>query len=94
LTRFIELLWLFENFIGDGGTMFGFGGTELLIIIGVIVFLVFGVGRLPQIGEGLGKGIKNFKKGLKSDEIDITPDSEDAQLSDDKKRVNSDSSKE
>lgn len=39
------------------------GAPELLIIL-VIVLLVFGAGRLPEIGSALGKGIRDFKKGL------------------------------
>lgn len=39
----------------------GIGVTELIIIL-VIVLLVFGAGKLPEIGSGLGKAIKNFKK--------------------------------
>ena len=41
--------------------MFGLGATELMIVL-VIVIVVFGASRLPKIGEGLGKGITNFKK--------------------------------
>ncbi len=49
---------------------------EGLIVIFVIV-LVMGATRLPQIGDGLGRAIRNFKKGLKGDnEIDITPPKE------------------
>ena len=49
----------------------GLGMPELLIIL-VIVLIIFGATKLPQIGEGLGKGIRNFKKGVKnSEEIDI-----------------------
>jgi sec-independent protein translocase protein TatA len=48
----------------------GIGMPELLIIL-VIVMIVFGANKLPQIGEGLGKGIRNFKKGFKvKDETD------------------------
>ena len=50
--------------------MFGLGGTEL-IIIAVIILLIFGAKRLPQIGEGLGKTVKevkSIKKELKSDQ--------------------------
>ena len=43
--------------------MFGLGTPELLVIFG-IAFLVFGGKKLPEIGAGLGKGIKSFKKGL------------------------------
>lgn len=55
--------------------MFGLGIWELLIILFVIV-LVFGVGKLPELGTALGEGIKNFKKGYKeSKTIDVTEDS-------------------
>jgi sec-independent protein translocase protein TatA len=53
--------------------MFGLGVTELLIIL-VIVVVIFGATRLPQIGQGLGEGIKNFRGALKAPpEIDVTP---------------------
>jgi sec-independent protein translocase protein TatA len=56
-----------------GGTMFGLGMPELLVIL-VIILVIFGAGKLPQIGAGLGKGIKNFKKATKEpDSIDVTP---------------------
>ena len=48
-------------------------GTGELIIVLVIVVLVFGVGKIPQLGEAIGKGIKNFKKATESDAIDVTP---------------------
>ncbi len=44
-----------------------FGPTELIIIL-LIVILLFGVGRLGRIGGELGKGIRSFREGLKSDE--------------------------
>jgi sec-independent protein translocase protein TatA len=57
----------------QGKTMFGLGVWELLLIL-LIVLVVFGAGRLPQIGAGIGKGIRNFKKSIKGeDEIDISP---------------------
>ena len=45
--------------------MFGLGTQELIIIL-AIVFLIFGAKKLPEIGSGLGKAIKNFKGGVKS----------------------------
>src|SRR3989442_1058303 len=44
-----------------GTLVFGFGGWELLLIL-IIVLIVFGAGKLPQLGEGLGKAIKGVKK--------------------------------
>ena len=56
--------------------MFGLGPMELAIILAIVVIL-FGARRLPEIGSGVGKAIKNFKAGVSGDdEIDGTPDSE------------------
>ena len=41
----------------------GIGVTEILIIL-VVIMLIFGVGKLPEVGEGLGKGIRLFKNSL------------------------------
>ncbi len=43
------------------------GATEILLII-LVALLLFGAGRIADIGRGLGEGIRNFKKGLKDDE--------------------------
>jgi sec-independent protein translocase protein TatA len=43
------------------------GFSEILVIL-VVALLLFGAGRIADIGKGLGEGIKNFKKGLKDDE--------------------------
>jgi len=54
--------------------MFGsFGWMELMLIL-IIVLIIFGAGKLPQLGEGLGKAIKGFKKSVhEADAIDVTP---------------------
>ncbi len=62
--------------------MFGLGIGELVVIL-VIVLIVFGVGRLPEIGDGLGRGIRSFRKAMKTpDEIDITPKKEEGEAQD------------
>jgi sec-independent protein translocase protein TatA len=47
--------------------MFGLGTPELLIVL-VLVLIIFGAGKLPQLGGALGRGIKNFKAGAGDDE--------------------------
>ncbi len=55
--------------------MFGLGMPELLVIL-VIILIIFGAGKLPDIGSALGKGIKNFKKATReSDETDKASES-------------------
>ncbi len=49
--------------------MFGLGVPELLVIL-LIVLVIFGAGRLPELGSGLGKAIRGFKKSL-SDEDEV-----------------------
>lgn len=52
---------------------FGMGFGELVLIL-VIVLVVFGATKLPQLGDGLGRAIKNFKRSLGTlNEIDVTP---------------------
>jgi sec-independent protein translocase protein TatA len=57
--------------------MFGsFGWMELLLIL-IIVLIIFGAGKIPQLGEGLGKAIKGFKKSVnEADAVDVTPTEE------------------
>ena len=62
----------------------GFPGIAELLVILVIVVVIFGARRLPEIGSGLGKSIKNFRSGLSGkDEIDVTP--KEDEMSDGKK---------
>jgi len=44
-----------------------------LIIILVIALIIFGVGKLPQIGGNLGKAVRNFKSATEREKIDVTP---------------------
>jgi len=60
------------------GFIGGLGMGELVIIL-VIVLIIFGVGKLPEIGSGLGKGIKSFRGAMDDDDdgddaIDVTPE--------------------
>ena len=56
--------------------MFGFGVPELLII-GAILMLVFGVGKLPELGNSMGKAINNFRKAADGkDVVEINPKTE------------------
>ena len=47
----------------------GLGMPELIIIL-VIILIIFGAGKLPEIGAGLGKGIQNFRKSSKESKIE------------------------
>lgn len=47
--------------------MFGIGMPELIIIL-VIILIIFGAGKLPEIGGGMGKAISSFKKGVRDED--------------------------
>jgi len=58
--------------------MFGLGFPELVIIM-VIVLLVFGAGKLPEVGGAIGKTIRSFKKATReADEKEVPPSKDDA----------------
>jgi len=52
-------------------------GMPELIIILIIALIIFGAGKLPQIGENMGKAIRNFKNATQREKIDVTPKGSD-----------------
>ena len=50
--------------------MFGTLGFPELLVILVIVIFIFGTNRIPDLGKGLGEGIRNFKKAMKGDDVE------------------------
>ena len=63
--------------------MFGIGTQELLLIL-VVVLLIFGAKKLPEIGGGLGRAIRNFRRASSEpDEIDITAEKKNSANSED-----------
>ena len=53
--------------------MFGLGTTELIIIL-ILVLVIFGAGKLPSVGGALGKGLRNFKDGIKDADEEAEPE--------------------
>jgi sec-independent protein translocase protein TatA len=65
--------------------MFGIGAQELVLIL-IIILILFGVGKLPEIGKGLGRGIKEFRDATKPvDEIDVAAKEKKAEPESEKK---------
>ncbi|MBN1105685.1 MAG: twin-arginine translocase TatA/TatE family subunit [Deltaproteobacteria bacterium] len=58
--------------------MFGIGMPELIVVL-IIILIIFGAGKLPEIGSGIGRGIKNFKQATKEKTDEIASPEEDDQ---------------
>ncbi|HEY0030366.1 MAG TPA: twin-arginine translocase TatA/TatE family subunit [Bacteroidia bacterium] len=56
--------------------IFGLGGTEMIIVL-VIVLLLFGGKKIPELMKGLGKGVKEFKDASKGEENSASPEKKD-----------------
>ena len=56
--------------------IFGLGGQEILFIA-LLVLLLFGGRKIPELMKGLGKGVKSFKDGMNGVENDLNPDNND-----------------
>jgi sec-independent protein translocase protein TatA len=53
--------------LSRSNAIFGLGTSELIIIL-ILVLIIFGAGKLPQVGKSLGQGLRNFKDGMKEGE--------------------------
>lgn len=67
---------------------FGFSGTELLLVL-LIILVLFGGAKLPSLARGLGQSIKEFKKAARDDEPEKTADNKTAPTPEDKSKGSS-----
>jgi len=67
--------------------MFGMGPWELLIVF-LVILLLFGAKRLPDIAQGLGKGIRDFRKAMKDTTEEIKGSIDEPPASNDKEKKN------
>ena len=67
--------------------MFGLGTQELIIILGIALF-IFGAKKLPEIGKGLGKSIREFKTSVSGEDEETTPPSQPKEIDKDSKKPN------
>jgi sec-independent protein translocase protein TatA len=66
----------YKLFSKEDTFLFGLGTMELLIIL-ALAFFILGGKKIPELSKGLGRAVRNFKKGLhEPDAIDITPEKE------------------
>lgn len=68
--EFIQPSAFSGSFNGGSKKMLGLGTPEILLIL-LIIVIVFGVGKLPEVGSGMGRAIRNFKKAMHETETDI-----------------------
>lgn len=68
--------------------IFGLGTGEIILIV-VVILLLFGAKRIPDLMKSMGKGVKSFKEGMKEVEKEINAPDETAQESSDKKEPES-----
>lgn len=59
------------------------GPMELIIIL-VIVMMIFGIGKLPQVGNAIGKSIREFRKGQEEDDVGVGDEEKDQTNADNK----------
>jgi sec-independent protein translocase protein TatA len=69
--QFDKRIDLTKNQKNEGNHMFGIGMQEMIVVL-VIVLIIFGAGKLPEIGGGIGKAIRNFRQATREDGSNTT----------------------